>query len=400
MSSDLIERLAHANPVPDAPPVESPERLRTLIAGEPRPEAPYTAAHHSNGPMLPPGLRRSLLALAAVLLLGGSAAAALLSGERSRPLAGTLAQGPSGLGVSFYRISVFPYMMVGWSGWCSSVVFDSGATREATDYGCAAVQSSGPVLAGPNTFGGQGGGEYTYGVVQDRVASVRLPDGRVVIPVSSWRLPFGTRGYFAVASRGTAPSRSFRGPRVFDAAGHELRERLVTRENAVEGLPQIAVDPRRPGSSACAVRSTPMRALAPLTETLSTPVAWPRRQAGAFLACANATFALDATKLALAVLVDATSASRPAPPLPGLRPDPARPGIMTGRELGNLGFPRTSVANFAGGQAFENLAQHQDLANHDLSARRAGPAWLIVEGGTAAQRALLLALVTIPADLR
>jgi hypothetical protein len=392
MSRELIDRLAAANPVPETPAMESPERLRTLIADEPIATGPASGALDGYRSPHPRGLRRPLLALAALLLLGGSAAAAVLSGERSRPLAGALTHGPAGLGLSHYRISVFPYMAVGWSGWCSSVVFDAGRRRELTAYGCAAVESSAPVLTGPAMFGGPGAAEYAYGVVQDRVASLQLPDGRTVIPVSSGRLPQGTRGYFVLAPPRRRPPRGFL--RVFDAGGHELRQPQVTRENAVEHLPQFVVDPRSPGTSPCAVRATPIPGLAALAETVSRPVAWPRRQGGAFLACANATFTLGGAKLAVAVLVDAAFASRPAPALSGLLPDTAHPGILTGHELGNIGFPRTSVFDFAGGQAFENLARHQDLANHDVSARRAGPAWIVAEGGSAAQRALLLAHVS------
>jgi hypothetical protein len=132
-----------------------------------------------------------------------------------------------------------------------------------------------------------------------------------------------------------------------------------------------------------------------LTETLTTPVPWPRRQPGAFLTCANATYKLDGTTLGVAVLVDATNAQRPAPPLPELQPDPAHPGLLTGHELGNIGFPHgLGVFNGAGGQAFQTFNTHArrpQFADHDVSARRAGPAWIIAEGGTPAQRATLLA---------
>ena len=95
--------------------------------------------------------------------------------------------------------------------------------------------------------------------------------------------------------------------------------------------------------------------------------------------------------LGVAVLVDASYAQRPAPPLPELQPDPAHPGLLTGHELGNIGFPHgLGVFNGAGGQAFNTHTRQQEFANHDISARRAGPAWIIAEGGTPSRRATLL----------
>jgi hypothetical protein len=49
-----------------------------------------------------------------------------------------------------------------------------------------------------------------------------------------------------------------------------------------------------------------------------------------------------------------------------------------------------AVFNGAGGQAFNTHTRQQEFANHDISARRAGPAWIIAEGGTPSQRATLL----------
>jgi hypothetical protein len=100
------------------------------------------------------------------------------------------------------------------------------------------------------------------------------------------------------------------------------------------------------------VRPSTVPHLVPLSQTVTTPVPWPRRQTGAFLACANATYKLDGTTLGVAVLVDASNAQRPAPPLPELQPDPVHPGLLTGHELGNIGFPQGGIFNGAGGQAF------------------------------------------------
>jgi len=328
-----------------------------------------------------------------LLLIGGAGAGAVITLSRSGPRSATVAQGPSLRGASHYRISAFPYMTVGWSGWCTSAVFDSRSGREATDYGCGAVESGGPVIAGGASFGDQRG-SYSYGIVSDRVASVRW-DGRVFLPVKSPRLAPGTRAYFILAP----PARDgrFAGlPRLFDSAGHEIPQPLISRENAVEHLPLIAVSPREPGKAACALRASNIPHLVALAQTVATPVAWPRRQPGAFLACGNATYRLDGATLGVAVLVNATNAHRPAPPLPELQPDPAHPGLLTGHELGNIGFPQgLSVFDGGGRHAFDTTTRRQMFANHDVSARRAGAAWLIAEGGTPAQRATLLANLAI-----
>lgn len=361
-----------------------PELQRILIDGARRQEQATAPARAPRR-----GGRRALMVALAALLIGGTAAGAVISLSRSKPLSGTLAHGPAGLGVSHYRVSVFPYMTVGWSGWCTSAVFDSRARREATDYSCGAIESSGPVIAGGGSFGDPNGA-YSYGVVSDSVASVHW-GGQVVLPIRSPRLPPGTRAYFIVAPAGPAGLGPLGLPKLLDTNGRQISIPLITRAKSVEHLAQIAVDPRHPGAAPCALRASSFRHLLPLAQTVTTPVPWRRRQPGAFLACANATYRLDGTTLGVAVLVDATNAQRAAPSLPELQPDPAHPGLLAGHELGNIGFPHgLGVFNGGGGQAFNTTTRHQEFANHDVTARRAGPAWIVAEGGTPSLRATLL----------
>ena len=366
-----------------------PELQRILIEGARRQER--AAARSRRGSRVSRlGGRRALMVALALVLVGGATAGAVISSSRSRPLSGTLPHGLSNAGPSHYRISVFPYMAVGWSGWCSSVVFNSDRSREATDYGCNPVESSGPLVAGGDEFGDQSG-EYSYGVVSDAVAYIRLSSGATLTPASSPRLPPGTRAYFTAAPQSDERP-LFRPVRLFDAAGTQLVQPLISREDAVEHLPQLPVNPYRPGSARCAVRIAPAAHLAASSETVTPPVPWSRHQTGAFLACANATFALNTTKLGVAVLVNASDPAQAAPALPELAPDAAHPGVLAGHELGSIGFPQGSgVADFGGGQAFNTPTRHQQFADHDVSARRAGEGWIVVEGGTSAQRALLLA---------
>jgi hypothetical protein len=338
------------------------------------------------------GRRQPLVVLLlALALVAGSAAAAVLVLTKSRPLSGTLARGPLSAArlPTRYRISVFPYMTVGWSGWCSNIAFQTRHGRTINYGGCGPVETSGsPFLAG-GLFGGPGG-VYDYEVLTDAVAAVRFSNGRTVIPRNDPRLPQGTRGLFAVfpayaASRpGGTPVPPPNPPteQWLDADGRVLPMPLVTRATAVERLQVRSVNPRQPGSASCAVRFHALAGLTPLGEVAASPVPWPRRQPGAFLSCANATFRLAGDTLAVAVLVNATDPAVPAPPLPGLQQDSEHRGILIGRELGNVGYPA--------GAAGLGVPVHTSLTNRDISARRAGSAWLIAEGGTTAARAELL----------
>jgi hypothetical protein len=365
-----------------------PELQRILIEGARRQEQAQDRPGGSRVSWLRG--RRALSVALALALVGGATAGAVISTSRSRPLSGTLQHGPSNARPSHYRISVFPYMAVGWSGWCSSVVFNSDRSREATDYGCEAVESSGPLIAGGDEFGDPAG-EYSYGIVSAAVAYLRLSSGETLTPVSSSRLPAGARAYFTATTQSQARP-LFRPVRLFDAAGTQITQPEPSREDAVEHLPQLAVNPHRPGRARCALQIAPAARLAATGETVTPPIAWPRHQPGAFLACANATFELNATRLGVAVLVNASHPAQRAPALPELEPDPAHPGVLSGHELGNIGFHQgSSVADFGGGQAFNTPTRHQQFADHDVSARRAGEGWIVVEGGTSAERALLLA---------
>ena len=342
-----------------------------------------------------------------VLALGGSAAAAVVSLTQSRPISGTLPIDVGQLhsaGDTQYRISVFPYLSVGWSGWCSSVNFSRHSRPTLIYYGCGPVESSRELSLAGGLVRGRGG-FYAYDILSDRVAAVHYSDGPTITPISDPRLPAGT---LAVVRVGPPPRPIKPGGRIalppqetfLDARGRALPNPVLGRANAVEHLPLRTLNPRDPAGGGCAVRARPVPGLVALSQTVTTPIAWPRREPGAFLACANATYRLGATNLAVAVLVNATDPQRVAPALPGLVADAAHAGILTGSELGSIGFPQgLGVANFGGGggHPFDTPTAHQALANHDISARRAGTGWLIAEGGSAAQRATLLAALATDA---
>jgi hypothetical protein len=350
--------------------------------------------------------RRPMIAAVAVFALAGSAAGAAVSLTASRPLSGTLPSGPAPMGAAgrtTYEIAIFPYLQVGWSGWCSSIAFAPRRGRPGSEYECDPVATADSALVARNVWFSGTNRVDEYEILTDIVATVRFADGRTVVPVSDPRLPNGTRAFFAVdlpvqtvSSRATtrivrlAPHETW-----LDAAGRVVPRPAMTRARVAKHLPVRAVNPTHPGAAVCAVRAR-AGGLTPVTETVVAPRRVGGRQHGAFLACANATFHLGPSTLAMAVLIDAADSRRPAPPLPGLRPDPLHPGVLTGLELGSIGFPNgDTIVNFSQhSQPFNTPTQTQQLANHNVSARRAGAAWLVAEGGTANERASLLSLVS------
>lgn len=357
--------------------------------------------------LLAAGRRRTTIAAVALFALVGSAAGAAVSLTASRPLTGTLPSGPPPLGAvgrTTYDIAVFPYLQVGWSGWCSSIAFTPRRGRSGSEYGCEPVATTHSALVARSVWFSGTNRADEYEILTDVVATVRFADGRTVVPVGDPRLPTGTRAFFAVdlpvqtvSSKMTkrvlpqAPSETW-----LDSAGRVVSSHVVTRVRAPTHLPVRVLDPSHPGAAVCAVRAR-VAGLTPVTETVVVSRRVRGRQQGAFLACANATFRLGPSTLAMAVLIDAADARRPAPPLPGLRRDPLHPGVLTGTQLGSIGFPNgVTIVNFSRhSQPFNTPTQTQQLANHNVSARRAGTAWLVAEGGTANERATLLSHVSI-----
>jgi hypothetical protein len=130
--------------------------------------------------------------------------------------------------------------------------------------------------------------------------------------------------------------------------------------------------------------------------------------AGSFESCSNATFRIAGSILAMAVLINATDPSTVAAPLTELQPDPGHVGLLTGAGLGSIGFPEGFASGVQGFRSDDqpyafNGSQPQagapagvlSLADHDITARRIGLAWLLAEGGTPEQRAALLAAATV-----
>ena len=343
---------------------------------------------------------RRLTAALALFVLCGLAAGATVKLTASRPPTVTLPGGPAPAGGSTqtrYEIAAFPYMQVGWSGWCSRVAFQPPRGRSGSAYGCAPVAPVNSVIVTRGRWFAGANRVDEYEILTDVVTTVRFSDGRTAVPLSDPRLPNGTHAFFAadlpvqtIASTTTHVVRLRE--TWLDRAGRLVPAPAVTGAAVARQLPVRVVNPSRPGAAVCAVR-TRVAGLTPLAETVVTPRGLARAQAGAFLACANATFQVGPSTLALAVLV-AADARRPAPPLPGLRPDPLHPGVLTGFQLGSIGFPnRVTAVTFSRHSQQLNPPALAQLTDFDVSARRAGGAWLVAEGGTKSDRATLLSQV-------
>ncbi|HEY5193866.1 MAG TPA: hypothetical protein VIJ39_08370 [Solirubrobacteraceae bacterium] len=349
--------------------------------------------------------QRPLLVMLTVLVLGGSATAAVLSLSKSRPLSGSLPAGFLSVhttGKTQYRVSLFPYLSVGWSGWCSSVNFAIDSRPQATSYGCAPTEVADPVVLTNNEFGDQGG-TYQYAIFSDRVAEVRYADGVRIKPIGDPRLPSWVRAAVRVYTPREAAKagggRLFIRSELLEANGHQVPEHPILSANAVEHLPLAALNPSDPANLPCAVHARATPGLLALSQTVTTPVPWPRHAPGGFLACANASYKLGATNLGVAVLVNAVDPEQSADLLPGLSRDPSHPGIFLGNELGTIGYPAGSgvFSSNPTSRAFDSVGPHKrgpleehNSRDHNISARRAGRGWLIAEGGTPDQRAALL----------
>jgi hypothetical protein len=310
-----------------------------------------------------------IVAVAAALLLAASAAAAVVSltTQESAPLSGTVprpagqAAGPA----SRYAVTLYPDLRPGRTGWCTAMTFHAAALITAGG-GCgpaptsAAAQIAGGGLAGTS----RAQPSLTFVVVDRRVARVRLPDRSLIVPLATRELPFGWRAAVWSSVGATEPRST-----LLDRAGAPLsttpNERAGTPAAGTEELPTRAVGPTHPPRRRCAIRvrrAPGLRAISERIVATAHPATAPDVNARAFLACASAVAYLGRRRFTVAVLVDARRPHAPAAQLPAQRPFPAGPGVFD--------------------------------ASGAITARRAGPAWLVVRGPDRQARLTVLQAVT------
>jgi hypothetical protein len=334
--------------VPDSPLLDLEREL--LAAAERRALDPVVAQRR---------LRRwrPLVLIAAALVLSGSATAAVVSllGTRSKPLDGSVSHVPGTSGKQFhYSLPVTPDLDAGHTGWCSFPFVWTGRRPSAGSGGGFCVPSGGggsPVIL---AAGGMNVSLF-WMVVQSRVAAVRLPKRKVIIPRSDPRLPADWR---AVVSFTEGPISAT----LFDSRGRVIPQ---PSQRSPAPVATRADNPDRPPRSRCWIRAPRLPGLTRQWSVVATAV--PARGAAvsarALFSCARSWFMFNGRSPAVwaAVLVGARDPRRFAPDLPGLRP---------------TGQPGTYVE--AGGTA------------GDITARRVGRAWLVVQGGAPQSRAMLL----------
>jgi len=335
------------------------------------------------------GGRRLLLVSLIAGLVCGTAAAAVLSTAPSRPLSGVINPDPNGK-ASRYTIRVFPIMTVGWSGWCFAAVFGESPSTRTTAYGCSTVEGSGPLVAGGDEWA-NARSSYSFGVVTSNVAFVRRPDGTLVRTIAAAGLPANDRAYFSLTDvRHRAPGERS-AITYLDSSGRPLSTGRGSPLQAVARLPVATMSRGALPRGACRISVPALSGISQISETVTRALRWPRFQHGAFLACANATYRLGANILGLALLVDAARPHRLAPALPGVHVTQRTTSLVLMTGVGNIGFPPGSfVADFGGEAPFQASPEARIYSSRDVSARRAGPGWLIAEGGSELQRAALL----------
>jgi hypothetical protein len=336
-------------------------RARSLASGE-----RLTGAGRSPARRFAPWLRRRPLVLAAALVVAsGSAAAGVVSltSEDSAPLSGTVpAPSPSATSLT-YRIEIVPDLRAGAIGWCSGVALRSHGRPLGAGSGC------GP--APPSDAAQIAGGGMTVGrdrilmftVVDPRVAAIRLHDGRTIAPLANPRLPFGWKAAVAFATRahGHVEPTDLDWT-LQDASGAEMsnapNERAGTKAAGTRPLPTRTVDPNDPPQVRYAIRARPLPGLRAVSAQIArgTPTHTPDVNGRAFLTRATTVYYLHKRRYRAAILVDARDPKRPAAELPG----------STKRADGLV-----------------------DASGH-ITARRVGPAWLVIEGAYPRERVAVL----------
>jgi hypothetical protein len=301
--------------------------------------------------------RGGLAILTTVLVLSGAAAGAavMLTNEPSKPPSGPVPD--SSL---TYSIELRPDLTAGNIGWCASLALRRGSTPNSFGSGCGPAPSPQRAQIIGIAAGGQRGGIAGM-VVDGRVATVELPGGRRVTPSADRGVPAPWK-IAVVALRGEPRVAT----RFLDAQGRRLPDHDPPGSWAAGShrLPTRAVDATDPPELPCAIRAGRLHRLRAVSARVLTrfPTGQPDVAQPAFLSCATTVYYLGRTRLRAAVLVDAADSTAQAPLLPGMASEPA-PGaiVATGRLL---------------------------------SARRAGPGWLAVFGGTASQRAQLVSVLS------
>jgi hypothetical protein len=315
--------------------------------------------------------RRGLLVLLAALAVSGTATAAVLSlgdGHGPAPLRVTY-PGDHGPAAGRYRIAVEPDLRPGSAGWCVTADYRHGIQPVGRSGSCFTAAATGAPVLGGMAMSVEGRNLFLL-ILDPRVAAVRLLDGRRVVPHAVSQLPNGWRMALTFPpvrfDHGRALQRLASDFTLLDAHGRRIAQQapdglLGLAERGVQPLPVRTVSATHPPAAPCAITADAVPGLRPLTQTIVRgPLAQPiATSGGALRTCSYLDLAFAHRHLHAGLLIDARGPAHPPAALPGAIAVAGRPGTVAA----------------AGG----------------ITARRSGPGWLAVTGGTAALRARLLA---------
>ncbi len=349
-----------------------------------------------------------LAATVAAFVFAATATAGVISvtSEHSARLVGQVPQeaGPGsphawGLeGGEHYRITVWPVLQGGVSGVCAMIVFEGPHGEGYGGCGAPYPTTAMPYLApGGRTVYPNGiiprGGALEYFLTGPRVASVRIGTRLVITPRREAGLPAGDRAVVFYLPAGSPQI----DPPWFPAEQHGLTRGAkalsvvaVGRDGAAipvdQGIQSFRLParywerPEKPPSGACALaapssyrafRGTTAVRLEPETDV----------EGAALTSCLSVDYKVAGTTLTAAVLVNAKSPTSAPPALFGASPVAGQPGLVNREE--DTGLHSSTMIAF--------------------TARRDGPAWIVVEGGRGlaqriqAVRALQIARIDVSA---
>ena len=349
-----------------------------------------------------------LAATVAALVFAGTATAGVISitSERSARLVGQVPQeaGPGsphawGLeGGERYRITVWPVLQGGVSGVCAMIVFEGPHGEGYGGCGAPYPTTAMPYLApGGRTVYPNGiiprGGALEYFLTGPRVASVRIGTRLLITPRREAGLPSGDRAVVFYLPAGSPqidppwfPPQQLgltRGAKTLSvvAVGRDGAPIPVDQGIQPFRLPARYWErPEKPPSGACALAApSSYRAYRGTTAVRlerETDV-----EGAALSSCLSVDYKVAGTTLTAAVLVNAKSPTSAPPALFGASPVAGQPGLVNREE--DTGLHSGTLIAF--------------------TARRDGPAWIVVEGGRGlaqriqAVRALRIARINVSA---
>lgn len=346
--TDLLSMLEAANPEHETKPTPPPELRRALLERVAA-TSPPSSRRNARRRLLP------VAAIAALVVCGGAAAAVLsLTGTPSEPSGGLIVGAAPGQ-PDRYRIAMTADLTLGATGWCTSVTTSVASERATLGTHCTPAPKPGALLLDGGVTLLSSDQALVFYLVGPTVAGARLHDNQVVRAAADPALPPNVRLIAAIVpAQGYKFDEGYLRTRLLDVTGQPLTATASDLQDLATTRPAASPDASIVRHAACA---TTGGAGVTLRRTGSLTSQALRKTTGAALVtCATATVRLDGVSLRVAVLArqskGAKHGSELAPPVAG------------------------------------------DVPGARQSARRLPGGWLVVEGGTTAQRRSALERMT------